>query len=608
MSASWGYVAIAAMAVLVRYFMAETQACLRIGRAISDTGTKTGFQDAVTPPLSSYLALLSYAAALLLVVAQFWMHGVEAGVMSVALGGAMMLAVGLTVIPRLESDFWTRRILASLVRRLANYRRDGDTMRADAAELLVGRILERLIRASAADKGSAHTSHASTSTVVVDDEDTEASVSIVSAYGAVLERETIPTGGVVDASLLPHPKWVILAAILQQLRKQPSEFPMMALVVGAMSLAEFQEGVGSQPIYPFGLDVSKLPKSGSREEAQEVLSAMAEMEGAHTPERQAILDRAEKERSEIHDTLRSIEEELGVKDSFLYFAYGSNMLTKRLTARTPSAVPIAVGHVERHRLTFDKVSRQNPGESGKCDMERTGDTADRVYGVVFRITVAEVAALDRAEGVDHGYKKIECDVVTDAGFYRTKVYIATDKDPRLRPYHWYKGHVVRGALEHKLPANYIAKLSAVESLPDPDEHRTKKEEAIWASGGEPRQAGSGTGDDRAWVIAKFRDRRAEIETADEPSKAAFATVLATYWKAFLAEHKGPAEFGDLSRDRQMQYYKNWLSIGAKFEAMGNSEKWVPAELLSLYLAAIINHDREFELEIAEFLDKYAQEE
>jgi hypothetical protein len=483
LSAGWGYAAIAVIAVFVRYFMAETQACLRIGRAISDTGLKTGFQDAVSPPLSSYLALLSYSAALVVVVAQFWIYGAEAGFASVALGGAAMLAAGLTVIPKPESDFWTRRIYASLVRRLANYRRDGDTMRAHATELLVGRIQERLLRASVTGEGSV--SHASTSsTDGVYDEDTPNSVGIISAYGAVLEHETIPTAGAVDTSLLPYPKSLILAAILQELRKQPSKFPMTALIVGAMTLAEFQEGVGPQPIYPSGVDFSKLPKPSSREKAQEMSSALAEMEEAHTPERQAILDRAEKERSKIRDAVRSIEEEVGAKDSFLYFAYGSNMLTKRLTdpERAPSAIPVAVGYVERHRLTFDKVSRPRSGKSAKCDMEHTGVAADRVYGVIFRISAADAANLDKAEGLGCGYKKTECDVVTKDGFYRGKVYIATDKDQSLRPFHWYKEHVVRGALEHNLPADYIAKLSAVESWPDPNEDRAKKEKAIWSTG------------------------------------------------------------------------------------------------------------------------------
>src|ERR1700754_374107 len=69
-------------------------------------------------------------------------------------------------------------------------------------------------------------------------------------------------------------------------------------------------------------------------------------------------------------------------DEFLSFAYGSNMLAKRLQARTPSATVHAVGYVEGHVLVFDKKSIDL---SGKGNMRKTGDIANRVYGVVFRI-------------------------------------------------------------------------------------------------------------------------------------------------------------------------------------------------------------------------------
>src|SRR5436309_10854406 len=86
---------------------------------------------------------------------------------------------------------------------------------------------------------------------------------------------------------------------------------------------------------------------------------------------------------------------------FLYFAYGSNMLTRRLTARTPSAAAVGTGFVEGYRLSFDKVSSDG---SGKCDIEPTSNPADRVYGVVFTIADAEAGALDDAEGLDRGYR------------------------------------------------------------------------------------------------------------------------------------------------------------------------------------------------------------
>ena len=95
-------------------------------------------------------------------------------------------------------------------------------------------------------------------------------------------------------------------------------------------------------------------------------------------------------------------------ETVLYFAYGSNMLTRRLTIRTPSAVAVGNAYVEGYRLTFDKVSTDG---SGKCDIEHTGNAADRVWGVLFRIAIAEASDLDDAEGLGHGYRKGEVEAV-----------------------------------------------------------------------------------------------------------------------------------------------------------------------------------------------------
>jgi hypothetical protein len=45
-----------------------------------------------------------------------------------------------------------------------------------------------------------------------------------------------------------------------------------------------------------------------------------------------------------------IEIQADLRETFLCFAYGSNMLTRRLSARTPSAVPLATAYVDGYRL------------------------------------------------------------------------------------------------------------------------------------------------------------------------------------------------------------------------------------------------------------------
>lgn len=180
--------------------------------------------------------------------------------------------------------------------------------------------------------------------------------------------------------------------------------------------------------------------------------------------------------------------ECNLDETFRCFAYGSNMLTRRLRARTPSARAVGVGYVRGHRLTFDKVSRDG---SGKCDMEH-GEETNRVYGVVFDIALAERTDLERAEGVGAGYEAKEVDVALTDDTIRAIAYVATAKEPALRPYNWYKAFVVAGAVEHGLPMAYVEWLRTVESLPDPNVTRRSREEAILFGGdvqAQPEAAG-----------------------------------------------------------------------------------------------------------------------
>ncbi len=168
-------------------------------------------------------------------------------------------------------------------------------------------------------------------------------------------------------------------------------------------------------------------------------------------------------------------------DTFLYFAYGSNMLSRRLKARnrTPSARFIGTGFVEGHRLTFDKVSKDRAGNrSGKCNIEATTNPADRVYGVLFNIPTAEETALDDAEGLGRGYRKDKVRVLVPDGACAAVAYIADNTDPLLLPYDWYKAFVIAGAVEHALPEAYVQRLQAVVSQPDPDPVRRAKNEAV----------------------------------------------------------------------------------------------------------------------------------
>lgn len=160
----------------------------------------------------------------------------------------------------------------------------------------------------------------------------------------------------------------------------------------------------------------------------------------------------------------------------LCFTYGSNMSRARLQARVPSARFKAVATLAKHRLRFHK--KANDG-SAKCDAEETGSHQDQVIGVIYEIDDDEKPDLDRHEALGFGYEQKMVELETDWGHARAWMYYATRLTRTLKPYHWYKQHVVIGARENGLPSDYIAWIEATESVPDPNVKRSRRELAIY---------------------------------------------------------------------------------------------------------------------------------
>jgi gamma-glutamylcyclotransferase (GGCT)/AIG2-like uncharacterized protein YtfP len=161
-----------------------------------------------------------------------------------------------------------------------------------------------------------------------------------------------------------------------------------------------------------------------------------------------------------------------------YFAYGSNMSTLRLGARVPSSSVICTAKLHSHSLEFHKESHDG---SSKCHIEYTQVQDDIVHGVVYRISESEKPYLDEIEGLGKGYEEKKVSVIMPCGnSVVAYTYYATHINTSLKPYHWYKEHVLRGAFEHGLPAYYIDKIRSVISVPDPDQDNHVRELSIYS--------------------------------------------------------------------------------------------------------------------------------
>ena len=163
----------------------------------------------------------------------------------------------------------------------------------------------------------------------------------------------------------------------------------------------------------------------------------------------------------------------------LYFSYGSNMSSKRLKDRVPSACYITIATLIKHELRFHKKSMDG---SSKCDAYETGAEEHKIIGVVFEVSDAEKPELDIKEGLGKGYDEKLVNLVTQSGDYiEATTYYATNIDKNKKPYHWYKQHVINGAEEFGLPEEYIDIIRNTESITDNKHSRHELELSIYAN-------------------------------------------------------------------------------------------------------------------------------
>ena len=161
----------------------------------------------------------------------------------------------------------------------------------------------------------------------------------------------------------------------------------------------------------------------------------------------------------------------------LYFAYGSNMSVKRFNRRIKSAKLMGNYMLLGHKLKFHKIGKDN---SGKCDAYFTGNLEDIVFGVVFDFDIKEKPQLDRVEDLGIGYQQKNIKIVN----YRGKIleaytYYAIKISPKIKPFSWYKQHIIYGAKEANFFEDYLNYIIEYPEISDSNKDREKRELSIY---------------------------------------------------------------------------------------------------------------------------------
>ncbi|XP_069318068.1 gamma-glutamylcyclotransferase isoform X1 [Eulemur rufifrons] len=163
------------------------------------------------------------------------------------------------------------------------------------------------------------------------------------------------------------------------------------------------------------------------------------------------------------------------EETFLYFAYGSNLLTERIHLRNPSAAFCCVARLKDFKLDFGN-------SQGKTSPTWHGGIAtifqspgDEVWGVVWKMNKSNLNSLDEQEGVKSGtYVVVEVKVTTQEGREITcRSYLMTNYES-APPSPQYKKVICMGAKENGLPLEYQEKLKAIQ----PNDYKGKVSEEI----------------------------------------------------------------------------------------------------------------------------------
>ncbi|XP_066597482.1 gamma-glutamylcyclotransferase-like isoform X2 [Prorops nasuta] len=158
-----------------------------------------------------------------------------------------------------------------------------------------------------------------------------------------------------------------------------------------------------------------------------------------------------------------------MSNTFLYFAYGSNLLTKRIHLSNPTAIKKNIGFIKNFRLDFNYYSRRWRGAS--ATIVPTKDYT--VWGVVWELDICNLETLDGQEGVaDKIYFPFYVDVqIPEGSILNCRVYqqcniptefIKLKQLPQERkPSPFYLDTMISGAQENDLPLEYIKFLNLI---------------------------------------------------------------------------------------------------------------------------------------------------
>lgn len=132
----------------------------------------------------------------------------------------------------------------------------------------------------------------------------------------------------------------------------------------------------------------------------------------------------------------------------IYFAYGANMERAAMGRRCGDATPLGPAVLRGWRYVIAQGYGSVAPAAGMC-----------VFGVLWRLTPRDLAALNAFESLDSGlYRRAMLTVETGGQRVRALVYVGRRRG-RRRPMPGYQERLVAAAQDWRLPQRYAAELA-----------------------------------------------------------------------------------------------------------------------------------------------------
>ena len=158
----------------------------------------------------------------------------------------------------------------------------------------------------------------------------------------------------------------------------------------------------------------------------------------------------------ISFSINSTAQDSNDDEKILYLGYGSNMSEEYMKTYAPSLEYVMNVQLPNYEIQFRKYSTDMKGGLSSI-IEKPGGM---IYAVLYWISKKEMEALDILEDVPLGiYKRETFQVLGEDGkWYAADLYRVTNPKGPYTPSKRYLDIMIAGAKEHKINADWIARL------------------------------------------------------------------------------------------------------------------------------------------------------